>query len=302
MAKRSRNWLLTNNYKEEQPVSNDDLLKYIQDITGLVYTAFQLEQGEQGTRHHQIYISFKNAKSFDTIKKLFPKAHIESVQGTPQQASDYCTKSDSRIGEPVIYGTLPVQGKRTDMEDIYEMIVNGSSNQEIRETHPSQYIRYKQRINDVRQELLEEQFRTVFRDVDVVYLKDAPGVGKTRYIMEKYGYENVHRVTNYEHPFDTYRGQRVLVLEEFRNSLPIEQILNLLDGYPVLLPARYGDKVACYDKVYIVSNWEYKEQYKHIQEKYPTTAQALDRRINFVGNLEEVKEYDKEQEEIKNLF
>ena len=80
---RSRNWILTNNYKEEEPLSNEELLKNIQNITGLVYTAFQLEQGKQGTKHHQIYISFKNAKTFETIKKLFPKAHIEAIKGTP---------------------------------------------------------------------------------------------------------------------------------------------------------------------------------------------------------------------------
>jgi len=236
------------------------------------------------------------------MKKLFPKAHIESVQGTPQQANEYCTKDDTRIGEPVLYGTLPVKSKRTDMEEIYNMIENECPNQEIRETFPSQYIRYKQRINDVRQEMLEEQYSKVFRDINAVYLVDAPGVGKTRYIMEKYGFDNVYRVTNYEHPFDTYKGQKVIVFEEFRNSLPIEQMLNYLDGYPVVLPARYGDKVACFDKVYIVSNWDYKQQYTNIREKYPKTAQALDRRIHFVGNLEEVKQYDKEQEEIKNLF
>ena len=114
--KRSRNWVLTNNYKDEEPINNNELLEYIKEIKSLVYTAFQLEQGEQGTKHHQIYISFRFQKSFETIKKKFPKAHIESMQGTPQQASDYCTKEDTRIGEPIIYGELPIKGKRTDLE------------------------------------------------------------------------------------------------------------------------------------------------------------------------------------------
>lgn len=300
--KRSRNWILTNNYKIEEPLSNEELLKYIQNITGLVYTAFQLEQGEQGTKHHQIYISFKNAKSFETIKKLFSQAHIEAMKGTPQQASDYCTKEDTRQSQPVIYGELPIKGKRTDLEDIHQMIKEGCSNKDIREAYPGQYIRYKNNLQGIRQEVLEEEFSKIFRKLDVVYLTDLPGVGKTRYIMEKYGYENVYRVSNYTNPFDTYKGEDVIVFEEFRSSLPVEQMLNYLDGYPLRLPARYGDKVACFTKVYVVSNWEYREQYANVRQQHPTTMQAFDRRISYVGNLEKIKRHDEEQEEINNLF
>lgn len=302
MVKRSRNWILTINYKNEEPNSDKELLNYIKSITSFVYTAFQLEQGKEGTKHHQIYISFKNAKTFDTIKKLFPEAHIEAMQGTPQQASDYCTKSDSRLYDPIIYGELPIQGKRSDLEDIYYMITSGSSDMEIRETYPSQYIRYKNKLKEIRQEVLEEKFKDNFRDLEVIYLCDLPGIGKTRYIMEKYGYDKVFRVSNYKNPFDTYKGEDILVFEEFRSSLPIEQMLNYLDGYPIRLPARYGDKVACYTKVYIVSNWNYLLQYESIRDKYPTTMKAFDRRVNFKGNLEEVKEYDNLLEEVKILY
>lgn len=300
--KRSRNWVLTNNYKDEEPMNNHVLLDFIKDIPNLQYTAFQLEQGEQGTKHHQIYIAFKHAKSFETIKKLFPKAHIEAMQGTPQQASEYCTKQETRIGEPIMYGELPIKGKRTDLEEIYDMLKQGCSIQQIRETFPSQYIRYMNKIHKVLQELLEEQFSKTNRDVNVVYMCDLPGTGKTRYIMEKYGTENVYRVSNYKNPFDTYKGQDVIVFEEFRSSLPIEQMLNYLDIYPIRLPARYEDKVACFTKVYIVSNWDYKEQYEAVRRNHPTTAQALDRRVHFNGNLNQVKAYDLEQEEIKKLW
>ena len=169
-------------------------------------------------------------------------------------------------------------------------------------TTTSQYTRYRTKIHDVRQELIEEEFNNRYRKLDIVSLCDLPGTGKTRYIMEKYGFKNVYRISNYKHPFDTYKGEGVIVFEEFRDSLTIEQMLFYLEGYPLKLPARYSDKVACYTTVYIVSNWDYKEQFKYDRQYHPTTAQALNRRINFVGNLEEVKEHDKDQEEIKNLW
>ena len=48
--------------------------------------------------------------------------------------------------------------------------------------------------------------------------------------------------------------------------------------------------------------YHYTQQYESIRERYPTTIKALDRRINYAGDLQLVKQYDKEQEEIKNLF
>ena len=94
------------------------------------------------------------------------------------------------------------------------------------------------------------------------------GKGKTRTVMEKFGYENVHRVIDYKHPFDDYKQQDVIIFEEFRNSLPIEQMLNFLDGYPVNLPCRYCNKVACYHKVFIITNWTLEEEYKNRIDKF----------------------------------
>lgn len=38
-------------------------------------------------------------------------------------------------------------------------------------------------------------------------------------------------------------------------------MLNYLDIYPIQLPSRYYNKVACYNIVYIVSNWKLEEEY-----------------------------------------
>lgn len=296
MSKRSRGWILTINYKESEPMTNEQLLKSITDMNGIKYTAFQLEQGEQGTKHHQLYIAFSHAKSFETIKDIFPTAHIEMIKGTPQQAHDYCTKEDSRIGETTIWGDIPQQGKRTDLEDIYDMLRDGCTLKDIRDTYPSQYMRYGVRIQNIKQELLEEQYSTVFRNLKVIYLHGETGVGKTRYVMEKYGYDKVFAISNYKNPFDTYKGEDVIIFEEFRSSLPIEQMLRYLDGYPIRLPARYGDKVACYTKVYIISNWSLDEQYQNIQEYHLKTFEAFLRRIHYNGTLEDVKAYEEKHE------
>ncbi len=291
MEKRYRNWLLTLNYKETEPPSNEDLQNQILQEE-VKYFAFQLEQGELGTQHHQVFICYANGKTFESMKKLFPEAHIEEVRGTVQQASDYCTKSDTRVGETIIYGELPEKGKRSDLNDIFEMIHSGNSLSEVRQAFPSQYIRYSGNIKNVYQEEMVDRYKNQFRNLYVCYLSDTPGVGKTRYVMEKYGYENVYRITDYAHPFDSYFSEHVIIFEEFRSSLPIEDMLKYLEGYPLRLPARYENKIACYEIVYIISNWKFEQQYTNIQNEYPTTYQAFLRRIIVKGNLEEVKNHE----------
>ena len=41
------------------------------------------------------------------------------------------------------------------------------------------------------------------------------------------------KVTDYIHPFDTYKGQDILIFEEFHSNLKIQDMLNYLDGYPL---------------------------------------------------------------------
>lgn len=100
--------------------------------------------------------------------------------------------------------------------------------------------------------------------------------------MERYGYENVFRVTDYLHPFDNYKGQDVVVFEEFRSSLRIGDMLNYLDGYPLELPCRYANKYACFTKVYIISNLPLSQQYSQLQIENYESYRAFLRRISGV--------------------
>ena len=63
-------------------------------------------------------------------------------------------------------------------------------------------------------------------------------------------------------------------------------MLKYLEGYPLMLPSRYNNKVACYTKVYIITNWALSEQYKNIQTQHPSTWEAFLRRIKTVYNFD----------------
>jgi len=279
----NRHWLLTINYKDSEAISNEELEFTLQNLTRIRYYIFQLEQGEQGTQHHQIYLSFHNNQRFSYLKKQFPTAHIEARKGTHKQASDYCSKEDTRVGSVHEWGDAPDdQGKRSDIITIYEMINDGFTLKDIREAFPSQYLRYRQQIHTVHQEVLADEYLHKKRDLKVYFIHDIAGAGKTRLVYDLYGFEDIYRVVDYEHPFDSYTTQKVLVLDEYRGQFKIETLLNILDIYPLKLPARYSNKVACYDTVFIISNVSLQEQYHWLDHG---TQQALNRRINFNGNL-----------------
>lgn len=89
--KKSRNWCFTlNNYTVEE------LTQITQRFRNEKYL-FQEEVGEQKTPHLQGVIGFKNARSFNSVKKLIPRAHIEVCRSFAASVL-YCSKEDTRVG------------------------------------------------------------------------------------------------------------------------------------------------------------------------------------------------------------
>ncbi len=121
------------------------------------------------------------------------------------------------------------------------------------------------------------------KNMTILYIVSGiTGTGKTRGVLDEHGDANVYRVSDYLHPFDQYTCQPVIAFEEFRSSLRISDMLNYCDIYPISLPARYSNKVACYETVYILSNTSLESQYQDVQKEEPETWAAFLRRIHEV--------------------
>lgn len=52
-------------------------------------------------------------------------------------------------------------------------------------------------------------------------------------------------------------------------------MLQYCDIYPIQLPARYANKFACYETVYIISNWSLEDQYKEVQKDNPGIMESI---------------------------
>ena len=224
---------------------------------------------------------------------VFSTAHIEPAQGTSEENRAYIQKSgkwaEGEKGETSVPGTFEEwgecpnerPGERADLAILYEYIKDGLSNYEIMEANPD-YMLSLEKIERARQAVREQQYRETFRELEVTYIWGPTGTGKTRSVMEGHSYAGVYRVTDYGHPFDSYAGEEVLLLDEYASNFKIRDMLNYLDGYPLTLPARYSNRVACYRRVYIISNLCLTKQYPEIQYESPATYGALLRRIHKV--------------------
>ena len=171
------------------------------------------------------------------------------------------------------------------MTELLRSIMDGCSTMEIIEETPAFGFKVRD-IDTLRETVNAAKYRSQNRDLTVYYLYGASGAGKTRGIYREHPATDICRITDYGGRngvrFDAYHGQPVLVFEEFHSQIPIESMLNYLDIYPLTLPARYSDRVACYSTVYITSNIPLEEQYREIQRCKLETWRAFLRRINVV--------------------
>jgi hypothetical protein len=287
---RHQGWIITIPYKDIEPWDDNRLELHLQQLKNIQYYAFQLEKSNNTELlHHQVYLYFGLRVSFITLKEQFPKAHLEARKGTHKQALEYVTKTDTRANPTRTWGNEPQQGERTDLADIIDLIEQGFNLQQIMLIHPGNYLRYRNNIEHALQNYKQRIVENQFRKLTVTYVYGKTGVGKTSTIMKHYGFNKVYRVTDYKHPFDTYQGQEIIIFDEFHSQIKIESMLNLLDGYPLRLPARYNDKVAQYTKVYIISNVTLDKQYPNIQKYSKDTYDALMRRINYQFDINQLK-------------
>lgn len=301
----SNKYQLTINNPIEKGYTHEKIFETLRNnFETLHYCCMADERGS--TFHTHIFVAFDSRVRFSMVQKHFPEVHIESCKGTITDNITYVKKSgkwqdDIKHGTQVEgsfieYGTPPPdsKGKLSNMTELYQMVSDGFSNAEILSINQD-YILQIDKIDKVRTTLLTEKFKNFIRDdLDIIYISGETASGKTSGVLKEHGCENVYRVTDYNHPFDGYSCQPILAFDEFRSSLRISDMLNYCDIYPLELPARFSNKYACYEKVYIISNWPLERQYPEIQAGDEKTWSAFLRRIKkvMIYTKEKITVYD----------
>lgn len=269
-AKRHRSWFLTIYAKTLEECQQ--ILQDIQDDIRFAYIAN--EYGSSGDNpHRQGVVCFTKVQPLTKLQSLFGKGnHFEPKSGTDQQCITYCSKEHKeyfQIGEPL------KPGKRTDIAAMHERVKAGASNTELADEMPDTYYRYFKAVDHVRQEL---QYKDTpnWREVQVCVYYGSTGTGKTRSAMDR---DSVYCLDPPYQWFDQYTNEKRLVIDDYDSTLPITQLLKMLDGYKYKCPVKGSFVWAQWTEVVITSNiipteWHPKAKPAHVD--------ALWRRIDEV--------------------
>ncbi len=304
----ARDWVIVVNNPK---LNEQELFEYLKGLSHVRYFIFVRERGfgttdnPDGTEHQHIYMEFTQPKKFTTIKNLFTKetigvnAHIAKRGFSRQSCVDYVRKTGNhkdkkptQISEVYEYGELSFGGQRNDLIDMVDMCSNGYEPSEIFSAYPNQYARYSTFVSSMALQQKAQLYKRTFRDVEVWYIYGPSRTGKTSYVYNKHGFDNVYSATSYDHGkwFDDYKGQDVLLLDEYRSNFDIASLLKYLDRYPLTVQCRYSNKTACFTKVYIVSNIPLCKQYEN-SNLDKETLQALYNRIKYIIHYVDVGKF-----------
>ena len=278
-------------------MTDDEFLEHLKkfEIDGhLQYACFQRECGELETPHFQYFVVWKNAKRFKWVKENLPYGcHFKPMVTNMVACKNYCTKKDTRISETFYeVGEFINKGSRSDLAECRKLLKDGMPFEQVADLYPTQCLMYERQLKSFEQTLIklkERKNRRVNMVVNYIYGKT--GEGKSRFILDKYGDENVYRVSNYKrHPFDFYENEKVIVFEEYHSQFDFDDMLNFLDIYYCPLPCRYNHKVAQYETVYLTSNETVDKLYPDVKTKDYDTWEAIMRRIKNVYNYDDPKQ------------
>lgn len=252
------------------------------------YLVCQEEAGENNTRHLQGYVEFKTAVKMRSVKNKLglDRIHLEGRRGTQAQAIAYCKKTESRIegGLSLEFGT-PWMGKKDKFDNAVKAIKEGASIATILDEYPSQYAKYSEKLIDYKLTLLGKRTEPP----KVVIYVGASGTGKSSTANTRYpdAYHAPWPVGGrWWWPF--YQGEEVVILDEFRHQIKFDQMLKLLDRYPLKLEAKGRSFEFVSKRLVITTNIDPRDWYPGV--KNAIDRRALERRIQEYANIYDFEE------------
>lgn len=281
----ARRWMLTINNPEQ---SDDEMRKYIENLEHIKYAIFQREKGhEKETEHFQMFLIFSISKRFSTVKNLFPTAHIEKAEGSNVQCRDYCSKSDTRVSEfPITIGEFAEERSRTDIKNFYELLDAGATDMQIRELFPSLFLKEYNKMASLRTMRKAEIYKKQERDVEVTYIWGPSGSGKSTYVRDLVRESEYFYVDTFDNSaFTGYANEDILIIDEFKGQFSIQFMNKLLDVNPVKLRGLNFLGYACFSKIYIISNFHYKDLYKSEKEENLAQYNGFVRRLHKIIHM-----------------
>lgn len=207
-----------------------------------------------GTEHAQGFVIFTCRRTMSQVKKFIERAHWEVTRARlNKEPIAYCTKADTRKPgcEPTHWGTVPEggQGKSKELEAVKRKIDDGAPQSEIMEEHFSTWVRHNKALQ------LYSALKTKKRchQTEGVYIVGDTGVGKSRMAEAMAPPEQTFWKQRGDW-WDGYDGHTHVILDDFYGWLKYDDMLRIVDRYPLLVQVKGAQTNFVAEKVIVTSN------------------------------------------------
>lgn len=220
---RERKFCFTlNNYTPDEEEKIKSMTKMKPEILFMIYGK---EVGANGTPHLQGYIYYKNPQYLDSLKNKIKRWHLEPQWADNDSvAINYCKKENVAF----TFGEPPRQGKRNDIELVYEKVKAGTNVDEIVMEFPSVYNQCHRTLHKMEDILMRKKYRNSMTQGE--WLFGPTGVGKSKYAFSDL--ENTYIYPYDNGWWDAYRQEKIVVIDEFRGQLTFSELLRMVDMNP----------------------------------------------------------------------
>lgn len=203
---------------------------------------------DTGRTHWQTYVHFFHAKTFSAVKKIFGANHIERAIRSPEENMAYCAK-DLKFKE---FGQRPAQGKRTDLEDLAKRVINGDSVDSIAIENPMAFHQFGRTLERIETVTLRSKWRTEY--TEGIWYWGTTGVGKSHKAFEGFDPKTHYVFRDDGEWWDGYKGQEIVIINEFRGELKYKKLLELVDKWPHYVKSRNKEALPFISKKVIVTS------------------------------------------------
>jgi hypothetical protein len=152
MRARRWSWTLNNPSQEDcEALANLMSTKDTLNAQGVKYVCFGEEVAPTtGCVHFQGYVEFTSLKSMNQVKEILKNqtVHLEKSKGSGYQNRTYCQKDGVFTEAGLTPKEKTSQGRRRDLEEIKDLLLDGVPEREIAERYFSQWIRYRKSFRD----------------------------------------------------------------------------------------------------------------------------------------------------------
>ncbi len=244
------------------------------------FLVYQLEEAPTtGTPHFQGYVCFDQAIRGSTLLRMLSvngeAPYLRARTRSHLYSKEYASKPETRVEGPWTYGDdagiANSQGSRSDLTTIKRKLDTGASMKEITDEHFESCARYYKYFREYK------RIHASPRDweMEIIVLVGTTGSGKTRWVYDTYGKDNVYSVPEAKGSgtyWDDYDGQEtVLVDEMYGKRFSHGFLLRLCDRYQFTVPVHQSAVNFSSKRIIFTSNVHPKEWYTVMYDRTMTS-------------------------------